>query len=33
VTYVGAVEANVGYFEEHDVEVGDPVELIEVACA
>ena len=33
VNYLGAVEANVGYFEEHGVEVGDPVELIEVACA
>jgi uncharacterized protein len=33
VTYVGAVEANLGYFDEHGVEVGDGVELIEVACA
>jgi uncharacterized protein len=33
VTYVGAVEANLGYFDEHGVEVGDRVELIEVACA
>jgi uncharacterized membrane protein (UPF0127 family) len=27
VLYVGAVEANVGFFQEHDVKVGDVVEL------
>ena len=31
--YVGAVEANLGYFDDHDVAVGDQVELITRACA
>jgi uncharacterized protein len=29
--YVGAVEVNLGYFEDHGIKVGDPVELTQQA--
>ncbi len=30
--YVGALEANRGYFQEHDVQVGDRVEIVRDGC-